>query len=588
MSCNLCVERRLVSGIKGTFGRDTSPNGTGMNSTQRNCFLNGKSRYFENSTSVCRPLIVETLSSWLQHSWCDQFATKANIEMSEALYVFENATRVLLCDRHRSMSRNVALSVVAELEACTICGNVGDRRYCGRVTKFNWERIALNVEARCVMEDAVALYTDNRLYAGAIDRLCDLCRLVVCRGLDMKGEAIVVGDHGCAPFDYGKSKRAVQRCISWVRDRLLRQDQTNSQEAISHVIFLTEVFGKYQEYVVETGEQGVAFTQTRDLRRFLQPHLAASGTHCERTDAYKIGYYFCTLNTFKQLAKEAAGKKKEQFSVSILEEERELDNFGAYLQSRESDIERFTWALEDFISAIGYKIWLREMLLKASDRMIRRCRSSARLQGKVYSDIWPCNPSECPTLSQLTQNDLSFIISTYFTFERKVFIRSEHTIRSPMVTAMSFVGMNAASVSFISLFSRVGCTVSYPILESMRKVAILRRKEKGDFAGIDRSSFLSCAIDNVNIRTGHSISVHGSTNMGFDSLAMQVVNSDRETNYEAFCVSQPLENSLLSKSLVGGREDFINRVVSDPNSHPNIVGFVILQLVWPSQTSSSS
>ena len=38
-------------------------------------------------------------------------------------------------------------------------------------------------------------------------------------------------------------------------------------------------------------------------------------------------------------------------------------------------------------------------------------------------------------------------------------------------------------------------------------------------------------------------------------------------------MSQPLENSLLSKSLVGGREDFINRVIPDPNSHPNIVGF---------------
>ena len=107
--------------------------------------------------------------------------------------------------------------------------------------------------------------------------------------------------------------------------------------------------------------------QARDLRRYLQPPLAASGIFFERTESKRIGYYFCTHETFKGLAIEAAGTKKEDVCVSIAQEEEELDSFGNYVRSREVDIDEFSWRIEEFIKQVGRKIWLREVLVTASE-----------------------------------------------------------------------------------------------------------------------------------------------------------------------------------------------------------------------------
>lgn len=133
--------------------------------------------------------------------------------------------------------------------------------------------------------------------------------------------------------------------------------------------------------------------------------------------------------------------------------------------------------------------------------------------------------------------------------------------------------MNSASVSFMSIFNRLGCTVSYPIFEALRRTVIQKRKERGSFSDVESNCFVSCAIDNVNVRTMHTMGVHGGTNTGFDGLAMQAVNSDKSFDYSAFCASQPPENSNLSATPVGTRDEFISRVIADPNTNPNIVGF---------------
>ena len=544
-------------------------NSVGTRTETRSCNLKGLSACSVNAASFSRPIILATYSVWFGEHWSKGFALKAGVSLDCAASIFENPTGVLLCERHRAMAKNVALSTVAELHSCSICGNVGEKRASGRVTSMDWQKISENVEVRCVMEDAVALFTDNRVYAGEIQRLCDVCRLVVCRGLDMRSNSVAGGS---LPFDYGRSRRAVRRSIAWVRDRLPRNRKTNV-DLSTHVVFLSDAFKRYREFVIETGEQSVALTQARDLRRYLQPPLAASGIFCEKTESKRVGYYFCTHDTFRQLAMEAAGTKKDRVSMSIADEERELDGFGDYICSRKVDIDRFTWKLEEFIQAIGQGIWMREVLLAASERMLRRCRSSARLQRRSYMEIWPCNSEECPPLSDMTQHDLTFIISLYYSIETRVFRRSGHTIRGPLLTSLSLVGMNAASISFMALFNRVGCAVSYPVLEEMRKAAILKRKEEGDFGSIDRRCFISCAIDNVNIRTGHSMGIFGSTNLGFDGLAMQVVNSRPGDDYRAFCDSQPLQSSLVSTTPVGTRDDFIERVIPDPNQSPNIIGF---------------
>ena len=143
----------------------------------------------------------------------------------------------------------MALYTVANLQSCTICRNLGDKRESGRITVINWERICENVEARCA-EDAVALYTDKTLHAGKVRRLCDVCRLVVCRGLDMKLNTVADVSH---PFDIGRSKRAVRRTIAWIRDRLPTRTASNQRDLMTHVIFLSEIFIRYNEFVIGTG-----------------------------------------------------------------------------------------------------------------------------------------------------------------------------------------------------------------------------------------------------------------------------------------------------------------------------------------------
>lgn len=238
--------------------------------------------------------------------------------------------------------------VVADVGSCSICSNSGDKRECGRVTNFNWNKISFDEDMRCVVEDSVAEYTENRIHPVDINRVCDSCRLVVCRGVSVSSNTVVAA----APFDYSKSRKAVHRCINWVRNRPPRKGDPHSGDPKRYVVFLAEVFQKYRQFVVATGEEEFSFKQARDLRKYLQPPLASMEIYLKRTDSNRVGYYFCTTETFKRLAKEVAGTKKDLFHLTISEEERALDELERLLKSKASEIESFSWNIRDYIRAM--------------------------------------------------------------------------------------------------------------------------------------------------------------------------------------------------------------------------------------------
>lgn len=77
------------------------------------------------------------------------------------------------------------------------------------------------------------------------------------------------------------------------------------------------------------------------------------------------------------------------------------------------------------------------------------------------------------------------------------------------------------------------------LIKSLINGVIREQAERGPFEMLVAGAFVTVAVDNINMRAGHSLSVHRQTYHGFDGLAVQGVNSDVNFDFYSFLQSLP-------------------------------------------------
>lgn len=226
--------------------------------------------------------------------WVPLFATKVGVDKKLALQVYKQRKEKYLCSQH-TVALYGALKYVEQAEkSCSVCcySPTGpDRR---KVTDFPWARLRKSEDTACVIEDSVALYTDNTIRPSDINWLCDACRRVICRPVVMTEnvphdeESLESSD---SLFDPGPTRRSIRACIRFVRRKLWDDDG-------SLIVFLSQVREKYDSIVSDLGEQEFWLKDNRSLKKYMLPSLAATGIFLE-IGSRKIGSFFCTTESLK-------------------------------------------------------------------------------------------------------------------------------------------------------------------------------------------------------------------------------------------------------------------------------------------------
>ena len=116
----------------------------------------------------------------------------------------------------------------------------------------------------------------------------------------------------------------------------------------------------------------------------------------------------------------------------------------------------------------------------------------------------------------------------------------------------------------VSVLNRLGNAASYQHLDKFRKNTIEEAKQRSPFDDLAAGAFVTVGIDNINIRAGHSLSIHGRTYSGYDGLAMQGVSSNTLIKYAAYYRERHPSDNLpkFEKKATITRESFIEETVS--------------------------
>lgn len=115
------------------------------------------------------------------------------------------------------------------------------------MVRFDWLKICSNNSTQCIVEDSFAVYTNNAVRPCDVKQLCDGCRRVIFRGVDVvkMGPRERLGTYFRRPddcfksdkgFKHGKSPKAIRKTIRFVRESLW-----NIWDGEEYVVFMSKV-----------------------------------------------------------------------------------------------------------------------------------------------------------------------------------------------------------------------------------------------------------------------------------------------------------------------------------------------------------
>ena len=248
-----------------------------------------------------------------------------------------------------------------------------------------------------------------------------------------------------------------------------------------------------------------------------------------RTGVRKFGSFFCTMKKFDELSRPVA--PSVSFALDPDQMRNHLKPLADYIQSKEVEILEGNWKLSEFIRRVSPEVWRFFAAAKPSPALFKRGRAVARVSNTSPESVWPLNPRDCPPdFSEVAPSEFTFALAVYFSIEHWLFESSNRLRRGPITTTISISALPNSTLTFHRVLNRIGCAMSYSTMVKWRNEVIRSREESGPFATLNPDSFVSVAVDNINMRAGHSLSIHGESYLGFDGLAVQGLNSNVSFN----------------------------------------------------------
>ena len=245
-------------------------------------------------------------------------------------------------------------------------------------------------------------------------------------------------------FDYGPTPSAIRKSINWVRKTLSTKGKL--------IVFLTEVWRFYQTAVNEA-ENPHEIKDARTLKKYILPSLASTGIYLEM-GSRKVGSYLCTTASFSELAKDIKRNAKcssPDPSVNEVSADRErelLMELGEVFKSKVKIIEESKWSLREFILCVPVDLWRRKVIVRGSNRLLRRCRAVANIRNVHFYDEWPCSPTECPVDLHFRPNHEQRFVSTIFCMlEQDAFEVSNRSSQGPLNYSLTLCGYMRATKS---------------------------------------------------------------------------------------------------------------------------------------------
>ena len=519
-------------------------------SFSKRCFLQDKAsqKCSYNGGRLLRTVQLAKQPATYKVRWASAFAKKAGVSKEHCLRIWDNPMESLLCERHTNSLKNALDVVKAADRSCSICCEFSNTRKKRRLVRFPWDKIREHPVVRCIVEDAVAEFTDNRLRASHIRFLCDSCRRVILRAVDMqkmepqsfamstkpRSRTTFLSDRG---FFHGRSPNSVRMTISFIREKLWSVDVKKST---SFVVFMQDVRKFYEDAARSIGEGNRIVRDDRTLKMYLCPSLAVTNIVSQQ-GSRKMGSYFCSLETFDEISQYAKEPKKGEFKFEPDELEVFYDDAEEVFRRNGRIMRSFSWSLAYFIRQMPRKLWYTLVHLSKPVYLRRRAKYNARLLNETFDTQWPFNPEEVPLeTGALTVNELQLAVKIMKQIENTVLLRSNGKVAGPLTTAMSVVASGSAKKNFIDFLGRVGVLSSYQTIYSWRQDEINNRLACGPFTTLALGAFVVVGIDNINIRSRNQLAVHGQSYDGFDGVAVQAINPNQDFNFSEYCRGRPL------------------------------------------------
>ncbi|KAI0564576.1 hypothetical protein FGB62_25g245 [Gracilaria domingensis] len=251
-----------------------------------------------------------------------------------------------------------------------------------------------------MVEDSIAVYTENCVRPADIRQLCDGCRPVILRQVDMEdvrptlrvnfrsgptsNAAVYTSDRG---FDHGPTPNSIKATIRYVRDLLWDKKKKTL------VVFLADAQAFYNKYCGLSNEQNHRIADIRTLKKYICPSLAATDI-LPRVASRKIGTVFYCVQSFGLVAADAKACRSEEVTLLLGDQFQMWQELSGVFMRFQGLIRALSWSLSFFIKLVPKKLWHCEMIANDPRWLLRRAKSHARILGEAYYQQWSFDPTE--------------------------------------------------------------------------------------------------------------------------------------------------------------------------------------------------
>ena len=321
-----------------------------------------------------------------------------------------------------------------------------------------------------------------------------------------------------------------------------------------------------------------AYLSEKVVLSHISKPLLLSDIHL-RTGVRKFGSFYCTLEKFGELCRPVATKTSTSFAIDPENHHDNLQPLSEFIQRNADAIWDGDWRLVDFIRHTPAKIWRFYATAIRCPSLFKRGRANARLNQTLPTQEWPLNPSECPEdILSVTPSEFKFALRVYCTIERLLYCSSNARTLGPVTITTSIAALPNTTFSFHTLLNRMAFASSHAAMIKWRKETVAERREKGPFQSLREDALVSIQVDNINLRAGHSLSVHGQSYFGFDGLATQALNSNIHFDVRAYIQNVAPEDRLPMYPEFSSRKQYIETNFPKASDDPDIIGFGYLAL----------
>lgn len=188
----------------------------------------------------------------------------------------------------------------------------------------------VNSSTVCVVEDSLAVYTENSMRPEQITVLCDACCKVICRDINVKENIPRDETEAKKPdelFFHGPTPKSVLKAINWIRDTLWHDPGVS-------VIFLSQARKEHDKCCSHFGEGEKQIRSNATLKRYLLPSLPVTNIHLQ-VRSKRIGSYFCTMASFQM---HSSSKERFLYAVRTRYRESPWSPYGTYSENHTAHI----------------------------------------------------------------------------------------------------------------------------------------------------------------------------------------------------------------------------------------------------------